>query len=139
MTSLAMSVYTDMIRSDPESRSRLRVTPDTIFNLPNHHAICSWISRGARAPAFLAQTLPLETDARGRSAHHLEAQRERGCFVPDALPDPMPDLDCRGMRRAAVGGRRTRTRREPVEAGGRASRWTSTRPRPPSTTARGGP
>ena len=48
---VAMAVYADMIRSDPESRSRMRVTPDTIFNLPNHHAVCSWISRGARVPA----------------------------------------------------------------------------------------
>jgi hypothetical protein len=30
-----------------------------VFNLPNHHAICTWISRGARSPAFLAQTYPL--------------------------------------------------------------------------------
>jgi hypothetical protein len=97
MTTIAMSVYTDMIRTDSDSRSRLRLTPDTIFNLPNHHAICSWISRGARVPAFIAQTLPLESDDEV-VRHHLEAQRARGYYVPERLPDPLPDLDWKGLR-----------------------------------------
>lgn len=97
MSQVAMSVYTDIIRDDSESRARLRLTPDTIINLPNHFAVCSWISRGARTPAFLAKTLPLETrDDVVR--HHLEAQRERGCRVPERLPDPLPDLDWKGLR-----------------------------------------
>jgi hypothetical protein len=92
MSRIAMAAYTDLIRDDTQSRARLRLTPDTIFNLPNHHAVCSWISGGARQGAFIAQTLPLETDD-DVIAHHLEAQRERGGFIPDRLPDPMPDLD----------------------------------------------
>jgi hypothetical protein len=97
MSQVAMSVYTDIIRDDNESRARLRLTPDTIINLPNHFAVCSWISRGARAPAFLAKTLPLETNA-DVVQHHLEAQRERGYHVPERLPDPLPDLDWKGLR-----------------------------------------
>jgi hypothetical protein len=97
MTTIAMSVYTDMIRVDPDTRSRLRLTPDTIFNLPNHHAVCSWISRGARVPAFIAQTLPLEGDD-DVIRHHLQAQRARGYHVPDRLPDPLPDLEWTGLR-----------------------------------------
>jgi hypothetical protein len=97
MSTIAMAVYSDMIRTDPESRARMRLTPDTIFNLPNHHAVCSWISRGARVPAFIAQTLPLEQDD-AVVRHHLAAQRERGYHVPDALPDPLPDLDWKGLR-----------------------------------------
>ncbi len=92
LSQIAMSSYTDMIRNDAESRARLRITPDTIFNLPNHHAVCSWISRGARVPAFIAQTLPLQTDER-LIDYHLAAQRDRGGHVPDRLPDPLPDLD----------------------------------------------
>lgn len=92
LSQIAMSSYTDMIRNDTESRARLRITPDTIFNLPNHHAVCSWISRGARVPAFIAQTLPLESDEK-LIEHHLRAQRERGAHVPDRLPDPLPDVD----------------------------------------------
>ena len=96
MSSIAMAVYADMIRPDPETRDTMRVTPDMIFNLPNHHAICSWISRGARAPAFLAQTIPLETRD-DVVEQHLSAQRERGGFVPDRLPDPLPDLSREGF------------------------------------------
>jgi hypothetical protein len=96
MSAIAMSSYSDMIRSDPEERLNLRVTPDMVFNLPNHHAICSWISRGARVPAFLAQTYPLANDE-AVIRHHLEAQVERGGFVPTTLPDPLPDIDWRGV------------------------------------------
>jgi hypothetical protein len=97
LSSIAMPMYSDMIRPEAESRALLPITPDTIFNLPNHHAICSWISRGARAPAFIAQTIPLEEDD-AVIRHHLEAQRERGGFVPDRLPDPLPDVDWKGLR-----------------------------------------
>ena len=96
MSAIAMSSYSDMIRTDPQERLNLRMTPDMIFNLPNHHAICSWIARGARVPAFLAQTFPLETDEEV-IRHHLEAQRERGGHVPTKLPDPLPDIDWRGL------------------------------------------
>ena len=96
MANIAMSVYADMIRPEPESREHLRVTPDTIFNLPNHHALCSWISRGARAPSFLIQTMPLEHDE-AIVRYHLEAQTARGGFVPDRMPDPLPDFDAPGI------------------------------------------
>lgn len=92
MANIAMSVYADMIRPEPESREHLRVAPDTIFNLPNHFALCSWISRGARAPSFLIQTVPLAYDE-AIVRHHLEAQAARGGFVPDKMPDPLPDFD----------------------------------------------
>ncbi|ADB49877.1 P-loop NTPase family protein [Conexibacter woesei] len=94
MSRIAMAAYTDLIRDDTASRARLRVTPDTIFNLPNHHTVCSWISRGARQPAFIAQTLPLETRA-DVIEQHRAAQTARGGFVPERLPDPLPDLDWR--------------------------------------------
>jgi len=91
-----MSVYSDQIKDEARSRARMRVTPDMIFNMPNHHCICSWISQGARAPAFIVQTIPLATDQTVID-HHLNAQRERGGFVPDRLPDPMPDMDWEGV------------------------------------------
>jgi hypothetical protein len=97
MSNLAMAVYSDMIRDTPESRARMRVTPDTIFNLPNYHAICSWINRGARVPAFLGRSIPLDHDE-DVVLHHVEAQRERGYHVPEGLPDPLPDLDWKGHR-----------------------------------------
>lgn len=92
MSEITMAVYTDVIRADREERSRLRIAPDTIINLPNHHAVCSWISNGAREPAFVAQTIPLPDEPAVVEAH-LEAQRARGGFVPDRLPDPLPDTE----------------------------------------------
>jgi hypothetical protein len=97
MSTIAMAVYSDMIRTDPEERARMRLTPDTIFNLPNHYALCSWISRGVRAPAFIAQTMPLSVDE-SVAELHLAAQRQRGYHVPAQLPDPLPDLDWTGVR-----------------------------------------
>jgi hypothetical protein len=125
MSSLAMAVYSDMIRDTPESRARMRVTPDTIFNLPNYHAVCSWISRGARAPAFIGQTLPLEHDE-DVVLHHAERQRQRGCAVPERLPDPLPDLDFRTAHElpselvvapSADGAEPAEVGAEPVEVG----------------------
>jgi hypothetical protein len=97
LSSIAMPMYSDMIRPEADSRALLPITPDTIFNLPNHHAVCSWISRGARAPAFIGQTIPLKEDE-AVIRHHLEAQRARGGFVPDRMPDPLPDVDWKGLR-----------------------------------------
>ncbi len=102
MSEVAMAMYSDMIRTDDESRSRARLTPDTILNLPNHFAVCSWISKGARVPAFLAKTMPLETEQEVID-HHLEAQRERGGYVPERLADPLPDLDWTGVRELPTG------------------------------------
>jgi Replication-relaxation len=90
LSSIAMDVYADVIHADAESQARLRIAPDTIFNLPNTYSICSWISRGARQSAFLAQTIPLETDD-DVVEHHRRAQKERGAYVPERMPDPLPD------------------------------------------------
>src|SRR5918912_1209391 len=43
---VAMDLYTDAIRADRETRANVRFAPDTLFNLPNHHAVCSWLSGG---------------------------------------------------------------------------------------------
>jgi hypothetical protein len=102
LSSIAMDVYADVIHATAESQKRLRMAPDTIFNLPNTYAVCSWISRGARAPAFVARTMALETDE-GVIQHHLEAQRASGAYVPDHLPDPLPDAARQAPRDLPVG------------------------------------
>lgn len=55
---IAMAVYSTMIRDDPDSRARLRVTPEQILNLPVHHCLASWIAGGTRAASFIGQTFP---------------------------------------------------------------------------------
>jgi len=91
MSSLVMSAYSDMIRDEPSHRQRQRLVPDVVFNLPNHRAICSWISQGARRQAFIGSTIPLQADG-SVIDHHLAAQAARGCYVPEALPNPLPPI-----------------------------------------------
>ena len=55
---IAMSVYSTMIRDDPDSRARLRVTPEQILNLPVHYCLASWVAGGTRAASFIGQTFP---------------------------------------------------------------------------------
>lgn len=92
MTELAMPVYTDVIRDERESRRNLRFAPDTLFNLPNFHALCSWISHGARTAGFVGETYPMQADPE-TIAFHRQAQRERGGAVPDELPNPFGTQD----------------------------------------------
>ena len=57
-TRIAMAVYATMIRDDPDSRARLRVTPEQALNFPNHYCLASWIATGTRIPSFMGQTYP---------------------------------------------------------------------------------
>jgi hypothetical protein len=57
-TRIAMAVYSTMIRDDPDSRARMRVTPEQILNLPVHYCLASWIAGGTRAASFIGQTFP---------------------------------------------------------------------------------
>ena len=54
-TRIAMAVYSTMIRDDPDSRARLRVTPEQLLNFPNYFCLASWIANGTRAPASPAR------------------------------------------------------------------------------------
>src|SRR4051795_4314988 len=65
---IAMSVYATIIRDDPDSRARLRVTPEQILNLPVHHCLASWIAGGTRAASFIGQTFPFPPDIADTSA-----------------------------------------------------------------------
>jgi hypothetical protein len=55
-TRIGMAVYQSMIRSDPDSRAQMRITPESALNLANHWAMCSHIAMGSRAASFFAET-----------------------------------------------------------------------------------
>ena len=76
-TRIAMAVYATMIRDDPDSRARLRVTPEQLLNFPNYFCLASWIANGTRAPAFTGQTYPLPDSDDQWADHHLAEQAER--------------------------------------------------------------
>ncbi len=91
MSSIAMDVYADMIRDDRRVARALRMAPDTIFNLPNHYAVCSWISRGARVPGIRRADDAAGDQRGGRASTTWRRSVTRGGYVPDRLPDPLPD------------------------------------------------
>jgi len=82
---IAMAVYATMIRDDPDSRARLRVTPEQLLNFPNYFCLASWIANGNRAPAFTGQTFPLPQPGDQWTEAHLAAQAERVGPYPEHL------------------------------------------------------
>ena len=98
---IAMAVYATMIRDDPDSRARLRVTPEQLLNFPNYFCLASWIANGTRAPAFTGQTYPLPASDDQWADHHLAEQAERVGPYPEELDstldvhtsDAEPDSD----------------------------------------------
>ena len=84
-TRIAMAVYATMIRDDPDSRARLRVTPEQALNFPNYYCLASWIANGTRAPSFMGQTYPLPDVGDEWAEQHLAAQDERVGPYPEQL------------------------------------------------------
>ncbi|MGI8559575.1 MAG: LAGLIDADG family homing endonuclease [Solirubrobacteraceae bacterium] len=84
-TRIAMAVYSTMIRDDPDSRARLRVTPEQALNFPNHHCLASWIAIGSRIPSFMGQTYPFPAHSQAWAEHHLQAMAERVAPYPEQL------------------------------------------------------
>ena len=84
-TRIAMAVYATMIRDDPDSRARLRVTPEQALNFPNYYCLASWIAHGTRAPSFMGQTYPLPEVGDEWADGQLAAQDERVGPYPEQL------------------------------------------------------
>jgi Replication-relaxation len=84
-TRIAMAVYSTMIRDDPDSRARLRVTPEQALNFPNYYCLASWIAHGTRAPSFMGRTYPLPDVGDEWADQHLAEQDERVGPYPEKL------------------------------------------------------
>ena len=136
-TRIAMAVYATMIRDDPDSRARLRVTPEQLLNFPNYYCLASWIANGTRAPSFTGQTYPLPDIDDDWAEHHLAAQAERVGPYPEQLestldthaPDQSPSNGATGRSASPSGeylacptSRRT-TPSGSERAGTRRERW----------------
>ena len=107
-TRIAMAVYATMIRDDPDSRARLRVTPEQALNFPNYYCLASWIAHGTRAPSFMGQTYPLPDVGDEWADYHLAAQGERVGPYPEELESTLDaradtaEPDRNGSRPAAA-------------------------------------
>ena len=62
-TRIAMAVYSTMIRDDPDSRARLRVTPEQALNFPNYYCLASWIATAPGRRASWARPTRCPTSA----------------------------------------------------------------------------
>ncbi|MHB1569774.1 MAG: DUF5710 domain-containing protein [Solirubrobacteraceae bacterium] len=99
-TRIAMAVYATMIRDDPDSRARLRVTPEQALNFPNYYCLASWIANGTRAPSFMGRTYPLPDFGDEWAEYHLAAQDARVGPYPEELEST---LDARAAGAGADG------------------------------------
>jgi hypothetical protein len=85
-TRIAMAVYSTMIRDDPDSRARMRVTPEQVLNLPVHYCVASWIAGGSRAASFVGETFPFPAAISDAWAQvHLERLREKVGPYPEVM------------------------------------------------------
>ena len=128
-TRIAMAVYSTMIRDDPDSRARLRVTPEQALNFPNHHCLASWIAMGSRIPSFMGQTYAFPPHSDAWAEHHLADLAARVAPYPEDLEstlDRSAPRRGRGPRRSRRAGKRKRH----AAASGRARARAGARRRP---------
>ena len=114
-TRIAMAVYSTMIRDDPDSRARLRVTPEQLLNFPNYYCLASWIANGTRAPAFTGETYPLPDVDERWAEHHLAAQADRVGPYPEQL-DSTLDVGAATMEPRGNGSQPVPSRPPPAAA-----------------------
>jgi hypothetical protein len=88
MATLAMSIFTDIIRGDESSRENVRFPPDVLLNLDRYFAQASTLANGARAPSWLGRTKEIEVNEQ-RVTNHLERQRQRQGFGSIEAPAPL--------------------------------------------------
>ena len=116
LAGLAMEVYSDRISVGQEEQERLRFSPDDIVRLPVHRALNVWVADGAPRPGFVAATLPMEgLRSEELSTFHRDAQRARGGYYPEQLPDPLMHLPARanGAEGTATAPKQKRANRAP--------------------------
>jgi hypothetical protein len=103
---LAMAEFSDAVRPGVERLSTLG-RPDVRLRLPRHHAVVSWVTPGGRAPAFVAETLPMRIE-KARIAELAAEQAARGARRLTDLRQPHWEREGGGS--ATDGGRGSRGR-----------------------------
>ena len=113
-----MAVYATMIRDDPDSRARMRVTPEQALNLPVHYCLASWIAGGSRAASFIGETFPFpqRSPTRGRDIHLERLAREGRPLPGDDGLDARARRPPPTRRRHGAAQARVRPRSEPDAA-----------------------
>lgn len=85
----AMTAYLTRFSGDQGDRDTARFTPDAQLRLPHHFALMQPIVAGEKDKPAIIHFDPVLKDIE-RIEHHRNAQRARGCFYPEDMPDPLP-------------------------------------------------
>ena len=94
----AMVAYLTRFSGDQSDRDNARFTPDAQMKLSQHYALMQPIVSGEKDKPAIIHTRPMRKDIE-RIEHHLQAQRSRGCFYPESMPDPLPNTRAESERR----------------------------------------
>ena len=105
-TRIAMAVYSTMIRDDPDSRARMRVTPEQMLNLPVHHCLASWIAGGIARRQLHRPDVPVP----GRDLRRLGAASTSSGCARRSAPTPRRMASTLERVAPATGDRRSRRR-----------------------------
>jgi hypothetical protein len=104
---LAMAEFSDTVRPGIARLSALG-HPEVRLRLPRHHAIVSLVTPDGRAPAFIAETVPMRVD-RARIAELAAEQAARGARRMTDLRQPhweRPESGREGVARPPAAGAR---------------------------------
>ncbi|WP_304718367.1 replication-relaxation family protein [Conexibacter sp. CPCC 206217] len=82
---IAMPVFESLFRSDPESRARMRATPEALLGLRTWHCLASWIIGGQRAQAFIGRTFAMPSVGLGWTRHHYQRLVDRCGEYPETM------------------------------------------------------
>lgn len=85
----AMTAYVSRWSGEQADRDAARVTPDTPLQLTHHYALMHPIVDGDKDKPAIIHFDPIRMDTDAIAYHHA-AQRARGCFYPEDMPDPLP-------------------------------------------------
>jgi hypothetical protein len=86
----AMTAYLTRFSGEQTDRDTARITPDLPLRLSNHYALFQPVVAGERDKPAIIHFDPIHSDIE-RIEHHRAAQRARGCFYPEDMPDPLPN------------------------------------------------
>jgi hypothetical protein len=76
LATIFQTAHTDRVSDALEERRRALFAPDGLANMAVHHAAARFVCRGAPAPGFVLETIPMSVDP-ARIVGHQEAQRVR--------------------------------------------------------------
>ena len=113
-TRIAMAVYATMIRDDPDSRARLRVTPEQALNFPNYYCLASWIAQRHSGAELHGPDLPATRRRRrmGRRATSLPKTSASARTPSSSSQRSQPTQSRRTTSGAGQTERRATTRRQ---------------------------